>query len=49
MAVTVVDTKSADVGAGVRSNSGGKLAAHLEDAASSGAWGGAGRRQQQRG
>jgi len=32
MAATVVDTKSADVGAGAPSNSGGKLAAHLEDA-----------------
>jgi hypothetical protein len=46
MAMTVVDTKSADVGAGVPSNSGGKLAAHLEDAASSGA---SRQQQQQRG
>jgi hypothetical protein len=47
MAATVVDTKSADVGAGAPSNSGGKLAAHLEDAGCRGA--GCQQQQQQRG
>jgi len=41
-----MDTKGADVGAGVPSNSGGKLAAHLEDAASHSTGGGAGGQQQ---